>query len=164
MRNGEETRSPVDFSVKLMNRSDSATFRDVGINKVIFRTVMHDAAGAIKVLFSRKLTPQDGMANRTGRLVFFSETTRTIFSSSGIIPEVAVLDQILRSCVGGAQPRGGGEADYGAGGRSLREGAGEIMDAWRRNGGCVEQISGRGSAAWRDSYVAQGRASGHRLT
>ena len=129
----------------------------MGIDKANIRTVMHTALpGSVEAYYQEiGRAGRDGEPSRAILMHSYADRYTHDFFFERDYPEVAVLDQIFAKLRAEAQPRELVEKQLRVGSEVFAK---ALEKLWTHGGATVDASDdlGRGTAAWRDSYVAQG--------
>jgi DNA topoisomerase III len=129
----------------------------MGIDKADVRTVMHTALpGSVEAYYQEiGRAGRDGEPSRAILMHSYADRYTHDFFFERDYPEVAVLDQIFAKLRAEAQPREFVEKQMRVGSEVFAK---ALEKLWTHGGATVDASDdlGRGTTAWRDSYVAQG--------
>ena len=129
----------------------------MGIDKANIRSVMHTALpGSVEAYYQEiGRAGRDGEPSRAILMHSYADRYTHDFFFERDYPEVAVLDQIFAKLRAEAQPRELVEKQVRVGSEVFAK---ALEKLWTHGGATVDASDdlGRGTPAWRDSYVAQG--------
>jgi superfamily II DNA helicase RecQ len=129
----------------------------MGIDKANIRSVMHTALpGSVEAYYQEiGRAGRDGEPSRAILMHSYADRYTHDFFFERDYPEVAVLDQIFAKLRTEAQPRELVEKQMRVGSEVFAK---ALEKLWTHGGATVDASDdlGRGTPAWRDSYVAQG--------